>query len=173
MNFPPSLSTPSRTRNPRRRRRSPPGARAAAIVPHQEPALPPSSPTRDPRRREAPASLKPTPCTRPSTNPERRRPMQVAAERSHVWIWPKPARSRLHLAVCAAPPRASPGPNSNQGRPPTSIPCRRHLHPWWAAGCCPLLCVEPCWSPSSSTGCRPPRAKGSKPPSLSDAPVRL
>uniref|UniRef100_M8B0Q2 Uncharacterized protein n=1 Tax=Aegilops tauschii TaxID=37682 RepID=M8B0Q2_AEGTA len=44
------------------------------------------------------------------------------------------------------------------------------VDPWWAAGSCPLLCVEPCWRPSSSTGCCPPRASGSKPPWLSDAP---
>ncbi|XP_037430223.1 uncharacterized protein LOC119295890 [Triticum dicoccoides] len=56
---------------------------------------------------------------------------------------------------------------------PTALPpLAPMVDPWWAAGSRPLLCVETCWRPSSSTGCRPPRASGSKPPWLSDAPVR-
>ncbi|XP_044417367.1 mucin-2 [Triticum aestivum] len=84
-----------------------------------------------------------------------------------AWTWIP------HATVAPKDPHTPPPPtqSASTGRQ-LGAPSVPMVDPWWAAGSRPLLCVEPCWRPSSSTGCCPPRASGSKPPWLSDAPVR-
>ncbi|XP_048574116.1 vegetative cell wall protein gp1-like [Triticum urartu] len=125
------------------------------------------------RRRHAQPPPAAASCLHPPPRPASPLPPPLPASTCTFNLFPRLPRNLPHSA--GAPVAALPPPQEPAAAPPPPRDLAAAPHPprdpWWAAGSRPILSVEPCWRPSSSTGCRPPRASGSKPTWLSDAPV--